>query len=103
MNFGRRIKKRYNLPDFKDGGVTKLFVIPFLGLYVNGGKHYAWKLRDELKEALIEMNKSSGSYFDEKQEYPTAMEKNIILYGPPGTGKTYHTCLYAVAIIEECF
>ena len=64
MNFGRRIKKRYNLPDFKDGGVTKLFVIPFLGLYVNGGKHYAWKLRDELKEALIEMNKSSGSYFD---------------------------------------
>lgn len=26
--------------------------------------------------------------------------KNTILYGPPGTGKTYHTVLYAVAIIE---
>lgn len=27
--------------------------------------------------------------------------KNLILYGPPGTGKTYHTVLYAVAIIEK--
>ncbi len=102
MHFGRRIKKKYNLPDFKDGGVTKFFVIPFLGRYVNGGKHYAWKLRNELKEALIEMNKNRDSYLGEKQGEPVAMEKNIILYGPPGTGKTYHTCLYAVAIIEEC-
>lgn len=102
MNFGIRIKKKYNLPDFRDGGITKVFVIPFIGHYVNNGKHYAWKLRSELKEALIEMNKSGDNYFDEKQEYLTAMEKNIILYGPPGTGKTYHTCLYAVAIIEEC-
>ncbi|WP_108993760.1 AAA family ATPase [Paenibacillus agaridevorans] len=29
------------------------------------------------------------------------LDKNIILYGPPGTGKTYHTVLYAVAIIEK--
>ena len=26
---------------------------------------------------------------------------NTILYGPPGTGKTYHTAIYAVAIIEK--
>lgn len=26
---------------------------------------------------------------------------NTILYGPPGTGKTYHTVVYAVAIIEN--
>lgn len=26
---------------------------------------------------------------------------NTILYGPPGTGKTYHTVIYAVAIIEK--
>ena len=26
---------------------------------------------------------------------------NTILYGPPGTGKTYHTVIYAVAIIEN--
>lgn len=29
------------------------------------------------------------------------IDKNTILYGPPGTGKTYHTVLYAVAIIES--
>lgn len=28
------------------------------------------------------------------------IEKNTILFGPPGTGKTYHTVLYAVAIVE---
>ena len=26
---------------------------------------------------------------------------NTVLYGPPGTGKTYHTVIYAVAIIES--
>ena len=26
---------------------------------------------------------------------------NTILYGPPGTGKTYHTVIYAVAVIEN--
>lgn len=31
----------------------------------------------------------------------TDIAKNTILYGPPGTGKTYHTVLYAVAIIEN--
>lgn len=30
----------------------------------------------------------------------TSYPKNLILYGPPGTGKTYHTMIYAVAIIE---
>lgn len=30
-----------------------------------------------------------------------SLPKNLILYGPPGTGKTYHTVLYAVAIIEK--
>ena len=29
------------------------------------------------------------------------IELNTILYGPPGTGKTWHTTLYAVAIIEN--
>lgn len=31
----------------------------------------------------------------------TDIALNTILYGPPGTGKTYHTVLYAVAIIEK--
>ena len=29
------------------------------------------------------------------------ISKNTILFGPPGTGKTYHTVIYAVAIIEN--
>lgn len=41
---------------------------------------------------------SKGMFSDlgSQVEYP----KNMILYGPPGTGKTYHTVIYAVAIIE---
>lgn len=31
----------------------------------------------------------------------TDVALNTILYGPPGTGKTYHTVIYAVAIIEN--
>ena len=31
----------------------------------------------------------------------TDVRLNTILYGPPGTGKTYHTVIYAVAIIEN--
>lgn len=31
----------------------------------------------------------------------TDVSLNTILYGPPGTGKTYHTVIYAVAIIEN--
>jgi len=34
---------------------------------------------------------------DSKTDVPL----NTILYGPPGTGKTYHTVIYAVAIIEN--
>ena len=39
--------------------------------------------------------------FKENPSDYTELPKNMILYGPPGTGKTYHTVLYAVAIIEE--
>lgn len=33
-------------------------MIPFVGRYVteNGNKRYSWKLRDELKEALMNMD-----------------------------------------------
>ncbi|MDD6089040.1 MAG: AAA family ATPase [Desulfovibrionaceae bacterium] len=37
----------------------------------------------------------------EGQSTMTDIRKNTILYGPPGTGKTYHTVMYAVAIIEN--
>ena len=37
----------------------------------------------------------------EEKKTVTDVPKNTILYGPPGTGKTYHTVIYAVAIIEN--
>lgn len=36
-----------------------------------------------------------------KKSSVTDVSLNTILYGPPGTGKTYHTVIYAVAIIEN--
>ena len=55
-----------------------------------------------------------GSKMEDKSELPEEVKaretqpvleehipKNTILYGPPGTGKTYHTVIYAVAIIEN--
>ena len=54
---------------------------------------YAWKLRDELEQAL-------ESLTQKEEEHPVTFAKNIILCGPPGTGKTYQTVNYAVAILE---
>ena len=39
------------------------------------------------------------SYIEE--DGTTDIALNTILYGPPGTGKTYHTVIYAVAIVEN--
>lgn len=38
---------------------------------------------------------------NDTMESLTDIGLNTILYGPPGTGKTYHTVIYAVAIIED--
>lgn len=100
-NFGKRVKERYNLPDCYDSEYDRMryYTIPFVGRdIVEGDKtHYSWKLRDELKEALEEMDLTARVNDNNKKEF----DKNIILYGPPGTGKTYNTAIYAVAIIEN--
>lgn len=60
---------------------------------------YVWKLRDELKEALAQMDLPLIK--DIKEMNNTEIGSlNTILYGPPGTGKTYNSILYAVAICE---
>ena len=89
---GRRVKIKYNLPPCMDGDTERFFPVAFLGRKIED--LYSWKLRDELKEALENMDLTKvGSITD--------VELNTILYGPPGTGKTYHTAIYAVAIIEN--
>ena len=102
--FGKRIKDKYNCPDCidKESDTTdrnRVYVIPFVGRNVkeNGNQRYSWKLRDELKEAMESMDLNNIV----TEESVTDVELNTILYGPPGTGKTYHSAIYAVAIIEN--
>ena len=101
-SLGDRVKKKYNISDYYElNGDSYSFIVPFRGhgIEANGKKLYSWVLRQELKEALIELlnegkeNIMSGSV--------PIISHNTILYGPPGTGKTYNTVIYAVAIIEK--
>lgn len=102
-SFGEKVKKHYSCPDCIDHEAdtverNRVYVIPFVGRYVteNGNKRYSWKLREELKEALM-----SIEIPDSIEDTTTDVGLNTVLYGPPGTGKTYHTVIYAVAIIEN--
>lgn len=52
------------------------------------------KEEGNLPNPVMEKESSAGNTTN-------TMDKNIILNGPPGTGKTYHTVIYAVAIIEN--
>lgn len=101
--FAGKVKKHFHCPDCidpedNDEERSRVYVVPFLGRYVmeNGNKRYSWRLRNELKEALMHIDLP-----DSTQESVTDVGLNSILYGPPGTGKTYHTVIYAVAIIEN--
>jgi len=108
MNLGRRAKKHFNLPACMDDGQERYFAIPFIGKQMQDGdgKYYVYRIRQELYAALQEMDLSNVSLYAE-DEQENAMDSvtdvglNTILYGPPGTGKTYHTVIYAVAIIEN--
>ena len=85
----------------RDNGKDILYTIPFVGRSImeNGHDRFEWKIRDELKEALEEMNLLEVNNNLTPNKY-LAYAKNMILYGPPGTGKTYSTAIYAVAICD---
>lgn len=55
---GKRAKKYFSLPPCLDGEFERVFVIPFLGRYVEGGKYYSYRIRPELFEALKEVDLS---------------------------------------------
>lgn len=104
--FGSRVKNHYHCPDCLDRGNddkerNRVYVIPFIGRNVmeDGKERYSWKLRKELKEALESMRYDDIP--NQQQTAKTDAGLNTILCGPPGTGKTYHTVIYAVAIIEN--
>ena len=60
VNIGKRAKKYFNLPPCMDGDVERYFPIPFLGRQVaeDGSKYYSYKIRDELYQALKEIDLS---------------------------------------------
>lgn len=106
VNLGRRAKKYFSLSPCMDGSRERFFPIPFLGRDVNenGEINYSYLIRPELLEALKEIDLSAiNPYVTEvdSDDSTTDVNLNTILYGPPGTGKTYHTVIYAVAIIEN--
>lgn len=98
-NYGKKVSKARNIQPCVDGKDLRYFPIPFIGKYIieNNKKRYLWKLRNELKEALEEMDLSNT---DMRIASTVNYDKNMILYGPPGTGKTYSTAKYAVAICD---
>lgn len=100
-SFGERVYKETGCLLLTDETGERFYTVPFVGRNVNeeGKSRYSWKLRQELKEALEEMDLSKVDIRPTKN-HTTGFDKNIILFGPPGTGKTYKTAVYAVAIIE---
>lgn len=103
-NFGRRVKKYFNLPPCMDGEQERFFPFPFYGKAIDDeeGNSYIYKIRPQLLAALKEVDLSKfNPNYEEGEEEMTDVAMNTILYGPPGTGKTYNTVVYAVAIIEN--
>lgn len=98
--FHKRIVRQYQVLDYPDekSSSTASWHAPigFIGRDVleDGEMHHSLRLCKELKEALM-------SDIIANIHSKTDIGLNTILYGPPGTGKTYHTVIYAVAIIEN--
>lgn len=103
-NFGRRVKKYFNLPPCMDGDQERFFPLPFYGKAIDDedGHSYIYKIRPQLLAALKELDLSKyNPNYEEGEDDMLDVSMNTILYGPPGTGKTYNTVVYAVAIIEN--
>ena len=101
VGLGQRIHRETNCPLLEDNNDNaKWWTIPFVGrkAYKQEIGTYIWKLRDELKEALSQVDLSEIELY-ENGEYKMEQPKNQILYGPPGTGKTYKTVVKAMEII----
>jgi 5-methylcytosine-specific restriction protein B len=125
VNIGKRAKKYFNLPPCMDGEVERFFPIPFLGrgIVENGSDYYTYRIRDELFEALKEIDLSSirlhapgnekytkteflREVFMAEDDYTSLVsllenKKNIILQGAPGVGKTFAAKRLAYSIMGE--
>lgn len=125
VNIGKRAKKYFNLPPCMDGEIERFFPIPFLGrgIVENGSGYYTYRIRDELLEALKEVDLSAIELHAPVNEKYTKADflkevfmtegnynslvsllenkKNIILQGAPGVGKTFAAKRLAYSIMGE--
>lgn len=101
-NYADKVKMALDIESCDDDGKARTFPIVFRGRYImeHGKKRYSWKLRNELKAALEDIDLSDVDVHTNEAD-TVEFDKNIILYGPPGTGKTYNTAIYAVAICDN--
>ena len=102
----QRAIKYFGLEPCPENDTVWFFPVAFLGKKGTDADKgtYVYKMRDEVKEALQEMNLKNIELEYEEQADKTetaSYSLNTILYGPPGTGKTYNTVIYAVAIVEK--
>ena len=127
-SIGKRIVEKMNCPISKrDDGSVQYWAILCFGRDANKNEsgYFVWKLRDELFQALNEIdlsninlyaeNKNISSYtkenflnevFISEEKYNLLInllehKKNIILQGAPGVGKTFTAKKLAYSIIGE--
>lgn len=77
MNFGRRVKKYFNLPSCMDGEQERYYPFPFVGKYRGGRKdNYLYRIRPELQEALKEIDLSNiDPHYERGEEQLSAQEQ----------------------------
>lgn len=96
-------KYRKEVDNFKSmiSGSKYLDFCEKTALYIKDDKNNFKNFTDIVIAANEDIHNTNAIHLDKIDIQKTDVNKNTILYGPPGTGKTYHTAIYAVAIIEN--
>jgi len=100
LNTSRRAMKYFNMEPCPDGEYQRYFPVAFQGKGDSESGNYVYKMREELFNALLEIDLSEINTEEGGESTVEQFDKNLILYGPPGTGKTYNSAIYAVAICD---
>lgn len=103
VSFAKRVHARTGCPMNRrdNDGKNRFWALPCVGKEAEKGHAggFIWKLRDELLEALEEIDLDSVPMHVDNEGENVRQEartnSNIILYGPPGTGKTYSVAAMA--------
>lgn len=94
-------KEKCPAPPYRDNENARWWPVIYVGRDAEKQEKgsYIWKLRDEVKRALEQIELPEIEQAIEMSN-KNKFNVNTILYGPPGTGKTYYSTIYAVAICD---